>query len=204
MGARASALVTDMSQPLGRACGNALEVREAIEVLRGGGPADVRELTLELAAEMLRLAGTAAAECRETARRALDDGRAWDRFVDLVAAQGGDVSAVDDPARLPRAPVVAPVVAARGGTLSAVDTFALGELLVRIGAGRRRKEDPVDPAVGVVVLRRLGERVGAGEAIAELHLAAETPWALARASSCFTLGEGAAAPALLIERIESD
>lgn len=204
MGARASALVTDMSQPLGRACGNALEVREAIEVLRGGGPVDVRELTIELAAEMLRLAGTAAAECRETARRALDDGRAWDRFVDLVAAQGGDVSAVDDPARLPRAPVVAPVVAARDGTLSAVDTFALGELLVRVGAGRRRKEDPVDPAVGLVVLRRVGERVGAGETIAELHLAAEAPWAAARAASCFTLGEGAAAPALLIERIESD
>jgi thymidine phosphorylase len=109
-GKRASALVTNMDQPLGRAIGNALEVSESIEILRGQGPADVRELTLALAAEMLVLAGLApdAANGRTRAEAALASGAALEKFRAIVAAQGGEASVVDDPARLPAAPNVAP------------------------------------------------------------------------------------------------
>jgi pyrimidine-nucleoside phosphorylase len=206
LGATAGALVTDMSQPLGRACGNAIEVREAVEVLRGGGPEDVRALTLDLAAMMLKLAGAADDEAtgRNAARAALDDGRAWARFVELVRAQGGDPAAVEHPDRLPGAPHVREVRADRSGVLAAVDTFALGELLVGIGAGRRRKEDVVDPAVGIVIHRRLGEAVRPGEPLAELHLRDDDRAPIAATAGCFTISDGPRpAPALVIERVEA-
>jgi pyrimidine-nucleoside phosphorylase len=204
LGAAAEALVTDMEQPLGTAVGNALEVEEAVEVLRGGGPADTRELTLELAAVMLRLAGAdpGAAAARARAERALGSGAAWERFLELVRAQGGDPAAVERRGGLPRAPHVATVSAGRAGTLAAVDTFALGELMVSIGTGRRAKEDAIDPAVGMRVRCRIGDAVGAGEALAELHLRAPDPGAVARAAACFRIGDGEASPRpLVLERV---
>uniref|UniRef100_A0A832I504 Thymidine phosphorylase n=1 Tax=Eiseniibacteriota bacterium TaxID=2212470 RepID=A0A832I504_UNCEI len=203
-GASASALVTDMAQPLGAACGNALEVAEACEVLQGAGPADVRALTLALAGEMLHLAGAAPdpAAGRATATAVLDDGRAWARFLALVEAQGGDAAALERPQRLPRAPLAVEVPARRPGCVAAVDTFGLGELLVAIGAGRRRKEDEVHPGVGLVVRRRVGDPVRVGETLATLHLAAEDPAAVARAAACFSIAdEPAAPPALVLERV---
>src|SRR5262249_31838654 len=139
LGARAGALITDMSQPLGVAAGNALEVRESVEVLRGGGPAAVRELTIELAARMLGLSGAArdASAARQSAERALASGAAWERFVAMVKAQGGNAASVERADGLPRAPVVAEVKAQRAGTITAIDTFRLGELIVAIGGGRR-------------------------------------------------------------------
>jgi pyrimidine-nucleoside phosphorylase len=203
-GRASAALVTDMSQPLGQAAGNALEVREAIETLRGGGPADVRALTLELAALMLRRAGAEAdpRAAGERAARSLDSGAAWQKFVAMVAAQGGDASAVEHPERLPRAPVVLPVAAPRDGLLAAVDTFALGELGVEIGAGRRALEDAVDPRVGFVIRARIGDRVAAGEALAEAHLSSERPDVVARAALCFEVRDEGAAPPLVIERMD--
>ena len=204
LGRRAAARVTDMSQPLGAAVGNALEVEESIAVLRGAGPPDVRALTLELAALMLSLSGAdPGAEAAARAARALDSGEAWERFVLLVGAQGGDPASVEHPGRLPTAPVVRAVVAARSGVLEAVDNFALGELVVAIGGGRRAKEDEVDPRVGLRVLRRIGDRVRAGDPLAELHLAAEDASAVARARDLFRVGDGPApAPELVIERVE--
>jgi len=174
MGKRASALVTDMNQPLGAACGNALEVRESIETLRGGGPADVRELTLALAAEMLVLAGidpdVAAARTRAT--RALDDGSALDVFRRVAEAQGGDPRAIDDPDQyLARAPRQLPVRATADGFVTAIDAYAVGEAIVALGGGRRAAADRVDPAVGIVFERKVGDAVKAGETLAIVHAA---------------------------------
>ncbi len=203
LGRKAAAYVTDMNQPLGAACGNALEVREAVEVLRGRGPADVRALTIELAAAMLALAG--AEPTLEAARvrtaRSLDGGAAWATFIAMVRAQGGDAKRLE--AGLETAPVVVEAKAARSGALAAVDTRALGECVVAIGGGRRAKEDAVDPHVGLMVRKRLGDRVAAGEVLAEAHLAREDSAAVARVRECFTIADAApAAPALILERIE--
>lgn len=204
LGANASALVTDMNWPLGAAAGNALEVREACETLRGGGPADTRTLTLDLAAEMLRLAGAEAdtASARRRAEACLDSGKAWERFLEMVRAQGGDATALEPAMSLHPAPVVTPVPSPSDGVVAACDCFAAGELVVALGGGRRAKEDAIDPRVGVVVRCRPGDRVRRGDALAELHLAAEDPGAVARAAACFRIAEAAPAPGpLVLERI---
>ena len=203
LGHKASAFVTGMNQPLGAACGNALEVGESVEVLRGGGPKDVRALTIELAAAMLALAGAERTidAARARATRGIDDGSAWARFLELVSAQGGDARRVET--GLPRAPVVLEAKSRRTGVLSDVDTRGLGEAVVAIGGGRRAKEDVVDPRVGLMVRRRLGDRVAAGEVLAEVHLARADPGAVERIEACFTIADVApAAPALIIERVE--
>jgi pyrimidine-nucleoside phosphorylase len=194
-----------MSQPLGECVGNALEVRESIDVLRGKGPADVRELTLALAARMLVLAGRETSDdaARARAEQALASGRAWQRFLALVEAQGGDPRALDreDPA-LARAPVVAPVTAPRSGWLTAVRTFALGEEVVRMGGGRLAKEDRIDPAVGMVVRKRIGDRIEAGDVLAEAHLARASDDGVARVRGCFVIGdETPSPPELILERV---
>ncbi len=205
LGRRGVAMVTDMNQPLGMAVGNALEVRESVEVLLGRGPADVRELTLELAAAMLACAGSVPdlAEARERARHALDSGGAWLRFLAMVEAQGGDRGSVERPEGLPRAPVRMQAKAARSGRIQSIDTFGLGELGVALGAGRRAKEDAVDPRVGFMIHARLGAQVKAGDTLAELHLANEDSGAAARAAACFTIGEGTPTlQPLIVERVE--
>jgi pyrimidine-nucleoside phosphorylase len=203
LGANAAALITDMSWPLGGAVGNALEVREACETLRGGGPADTRALTLDLAAIMLRLAGAADdATARARAERALDSGAAWSKWLELIEAQGGDPKSVENASRLHPAPIVAMVPAASDGVLAGCDSFALGELVVAIGGGRRAKEDAIDPRVGLVVLRRPGDRVKAGEPLAELHLAGPDDGAVERAAACLTIAGAAPSPQpLVLERI---
>jgi pyrimidine-nucleoside phosphorylase/thymidine phosphorylase len=204
LGARAAALVTDMSQPLGRAVGNAIEMREAIDMLRGGGPSDLRELTLELATAMLIEAGAAAdpAAGRAAAERSLASGAAWERFLAMVEAQGGDPGSVERPERLPAAPVRAAVAASRAGRVTSIDTFALGELVVAIGGGRRAKDDAVDPRVGLVMAARLGDSVAVGQALVELHLARPDASATERAARCFTIEErDARIPPLVLERV---
>ena len=205
LGARAGALVTDMSQPLGVAAGNALEVAESIDVLKGNGSSDVRALTLELAALMLERSGAERDRGAGLARatRALDSGDAWERFVAMVRAQGGDAAAVETPERLPRAPHVLVVKADRSGVLSAVRTYALGELVVRLGGGRVAKEDDVDPRVGVRVLRRIGDAIASGDTLVEVHASGDDPGLAAHARACFVIeGRAAEPPALILERID--
>jgi pyrimidine-nucleoside phosphorylase/thymidine phosphorylase len=205
MGKRATALVTNMDQPLGHAIGNALEVSESIDVLRGGGPADVRELTLALAAEMLVLAGVSGEvpAGRARAEQALASGAALEKFRAIVTAQGGDAAAIDDPSRLPRAPHVVPVPAQGAGFVEAIDAYALGELVVHLGGGRTRKEDAVDPAVGIVLAKKVGDRVEAGEPLAHLHLRFAEAGELARtlASAYRITGAKSALPELVLERL---
>jgi pyrimidine-nucleoside phosphorylase len=188
-GKRTVALLTRMDEPIGIAVGNANEVHESIDVLRGGGPVDTRALTIALGAEMLVLAGAAADSSAGAVRiaRALDDGTALERFRRIVAAQGGDSRVCDDPARvLPRAPETSEVVASHAGVIVAVDAEAVGNAVVVLGGGRRKKEDSVDPGVGVSMKVRLGEAVEAGQPLALVHhrggaLAAEAAAIVGRA-----------------------
>ncbi|HXF81943.1 MAG TPA: pyrimidine-nucleoside phosphorylase [bacterium] len=183
VGRQTVAVISDMEQPLGFAVGNAVEVREAIETLRGEGPSDLRELCLALGAEMLALARVARSPEQGRARLegALSRGEALAKFRELVRAQGGDPEVIDRPGRLPQAPVVAPVPAPAAGSVAAIDAQAVGLTAMRLGAGRRRKEDAIDPRVGVVLRRKVGDPVRPGEPIADVHAA--TPEEAARAVS---------------------
>ena len=201
MGRRAVALVTDMDQPLGLAVGNALEVVESIAVLRGGGPPDVRALTLALASEMLLLAGIEddAGHALERATRALDGGQALEKFRAVVAAQGGDPRAIDDPAILARAARTVPVTAARDGSVTAIDAYAVGEALVALGGGRRRAEDAIDPSVGIVFEKKVGDAVKAGETVAVVHAGAGGPDEVVEAlGRAVEIGDTAPVPAPLV------
>ncbi len=199
------ALITDMSHPIGRTIGNALETREAIEILRGEGPADTRELTLLLGAEMLVLGRRARGlrEARRTLEKALADGSALERFARMVKAHGGDPRVADDPGRLPQARVRVPVLARRSGVLADVDPLELGWVAVGLGAGRTRADQAVDATAGVELCHAVGERVERGEPLAYLCGAKRSliEAQRARAERAFRIGTRARRPPLVIERI---
>jgi thymidine phosphorylase len=192
-----TALLTDMSVPLGRAVGNALEVAESVEVLRGGGPADVVALTVALAREMLALAGIADVDPAEV----LASGAAYPVWERMIAAQGGDPSAP-----LPAATHVEPVLAARSGVLRSCDALAVGVAAWRLGAGRARKEDAVQSAAGVRLLASPGDVVSAGQPLLELHT--DTPDAVPGARAALSDGlviadEPTARVPLLLDTVRS-
>ncbi|OKI42239.1 thymidine phosphorylase [Micromonospora sp. CB01531] len=194
-GVRTVALLTDMSTPLGLAVGNAVEVTESVEVLAGGGPADVVELTLALAREMLDAAGLPDAD----PAAALRDGRAMDAWRTMIRAQGGDPDAP-----MPTANEVEVVRAAEDGYVAEVDAYAIGVAAWRLGAGRARKEDPVSIPAGVVLHKRPGDRVRVGEPLYELRAehAERIPAALAEAQRAVRIAPDAPAVApLVIDRI---
>lgn len=170
-GRRCTALLSDMNQPLGQAVGNALEVREAIETLQGRGPADFREHCLVVAAHMLVLGqkATDEAEGRAMAAKALERGEGWERFKALVAAQGGDVGFIEEPHRLPKARLVETVPSPRGGYVSQINARMVGETAVVLGAGREKKGDPIDHAVGVEIFKKVGDRVERGQPLFTVH-----------------------------------
>jgi pyrimidine-nucleoside phosphorylase len=182
-------LITDMEQPLGHAVGNALEVREAYETLGGGGPPDFRELVIVSATQLLALSdlGLDEAAARERVITSLGDGSALAAYDTWIRAQGGD----PDPALLPRAPVVRDVPAPATGFVREVHAREIALAATELGAGRERKEDPVDHAVGVVCLAKHGERVEPGQPLAEIHardeVAAET--AEAALLSAYAIGD---------------
>jgi pyrimidine-nucleoside phosphorylase len=202
-GKRVTCVLTDMNAPIGRAVGNALEIRESIEVLSGAGPADTRELTVVLGGEMLVLGGVATSADDGQARiaRALDDGSALALFRRVVAAQGGDPRVCDAPADvLPRATSRLPLTAPRAGAIASIDAERIGLAALVLGAGRRTKEESVDPAAGIVLDVAVGARVAAGQALCRFHLgplAEREPERVARAvelaSGAFAIGDAAAA-----------
>ena len=164
-------LLTAMDRPLGNACGNALEVRECLDTLRGGGPADLWTVTEALAIEMLLLARPELSSdaARTILRAAIDNGAALDRFRQIVIAQGGDVGVIDAPERLPRATHVGEVVAQHAGVVQAIPPRAVGHAIIALGGGRTTADDVVDPAVGVVFAVRVGDRVVVGQPLATVH-----------------------------------
>jgi len=181
-GRKTVALLSDMNQPLGAAVGNALEVIEAIETLRGGGPVDFREHCLHVAAHMLVLGQRAKdlAEGRAMAEKSITDGSALEKLRVLVQAQGGDASYVDDVSKFERAKYVEVVNAPRNGFISQVHARIVGEASVALGAGRSKKGDPVDHAVGFVIHKKVGDKVQEGEPLFEIHANDEAKLAEAR------------------------
>ncbi|MBO2533676.1 MAG: thymidine phosphorylase, partial [Thermoactinomycetaceae bacterium] len=171
LGRRTTAVISDMSQPLGHAVGNALEVREAIETLRGEGPKDLEELCLTLGGQMVMLAGKAgsAEEAEEKLREVLRSGKALEKFREWIASQGGDPKAVDDPDRLPRAAHQIPVPAKEKGVVAEIVTDQIGIAAMMLGAGRTTKESEIDLSVGLVLHKKIGDPVEKGEPLATIH-----------------------------------
>lgn len=197
LGVTAEALLTDMNQPLGPALGTACEVRAAREVLEGGGGGDLREVTLRLAQQAMVLRGRPAGQAREELETAISDGRALTAWERLVLAHGGD----PDPNRLPRPAHTAQVTAAEGGWLVGVAADRLGRVAADLGAGRRRREQGLAYGGGVVVQVRLGDRIEAGQPLAEVQIGERTvdlDGILARVASAFEFGADRVEPPLLV------
>jgi pyrimidine-nucleoside phosphorylase len=205
VGRRVSAVISDMSQPLGRAVGNALETAEAIDTLRGKGPRDFWEHCLAIAEQMLVLGGQAAgpADARSTLVQAMESGRALEKFMEWVAAQGGSTSVLDDPPRLARASLIRPVPAPRPGVIAGIDAMQVGLAAVDLGAGRLKKGEPVDHAVGVVLEGKVGDRAAAGETLFTIHANGEVALASAqsRLLDAYTWAENEIAPPPLVYQV---
>lgn len=196
MGVRTTALLTDMNQPLGRMCGNAVEVLESIDVLKGGGPADVRLLTLELCADLLVSTGVEKTLKDAVNRCAglLDDGSAFERYCRMVRAQGGDPDAKLHVAK------ATDLVADKDGVVSAMDTEALGLVIISLGGGRRKMGDPIDHSVGLEMLVRVGDRVSRGTPLVKIY--AEQPEVVIPSlRAAIQISETGVAPELIVERI---
>jgi pyrimidine-nucleoside phosphorylase len=181
-GRQTVALISDMNQPLGHAVGNALEVKEAIATLKGGGPADFWAHGRDVAGQLLLLAGKAESldEARRLADAARESGRALAKFRQMVEAQGGDGRQVDEPDRLPDARLTGEVRAPRGGWISAIDAGEIGWISVRLGGGRQVKGESIDHAVGLIVPAKVGDRVAQGDLLATIHANDEAKLAAAQ------------------------
>ena len=205
-GRQAAALLTDMSQPLGKAVGNGLELREAIETLQGNGPSDVAEIALALGAELLVMAGQAEDpdDGADRLHRHIEDGSAFERFRTMIRSQGGDLGPVDDVGRLPQADERLPIEAPSAGVVHALNARAIGEAANLLGAGRSEKGQSIDHAVGVELVAKVGDAVEQGEPIAYLHVndRANVSTATERLTSALDVGdESVEAPTLVHERV---
>ena len=195
------AYVTDMEQPLGRAVGNALEVREAIETLAGRGPSDLEALSLRLGSEMLRMASAPPTDLR----RLLSDGTALRKFAQLVEAQSGDPRVVDDVSRLPSAPVQRSVAAGESGQVAAIDALEIALAGKSLGAGRDRKDAAIDLAVGIVLQKKVGDAVQRGEPLATVHARTDqaAQQVATRVARAFRVAASARPRPLLLRRISA-
>lgn len=199
---RSSALITDMNQPLGRAVGNALEVIETVETLQGRGPADIVELTLALGTKMLLLAGAAAdaGSARRQLLGKISSGEALERFGLMVRLHGGDADSLNRPDELVRADIKQPVPAGSAGYLHEVNAELIGRAAVALGAGRSKLEDKIDPSVGIICLKKIGDSVERGEPLALIYANSEERLAFAKplVIKAFQVMEPAVEPPKLI------
>jgi pyrimidine-nucleoside phosphorylase len=196
------AYLTAMDRPLGHACGNSLEVAEAIDVLKGGGPPDLIEVTMTLGGAMLVLATVASTleAARTLMLDAINSGMALRKFEEIVAAQGGDTGVVLDPTRLPYAPHDETFVAKREGVVQTVDPRAIGYGVITLGGGRQNMEDRVDPSVGFVITAKPGNRVTKGQPLATIHARSEEDLAVGRSilEGAIVIGDSADPPLPLV------
>jgi pyrimidine-nucleoside phosphorylase len=170
VGRKTIALITDMDRPLGSAIGNAVEISEVCQTLKGHGPADLTEICIDLAANMLFLAGKGSIEdCKKTAMQEIENGEAFKKLKEMVAAQGGDTSVLDDNAKFEQAKVKHEVLAQSEGYLYAMNTEQCGIASVELGAGREKKEDSIDFSAGIMLRKKIGDYVQKGEAIADFY-----------------------------------
>ncbi len=207
LGLKTSALITQMNQPLGTTVGNALEVRETIDILKGGGPADTRDVTIELGAEMLVLAGVSPTEeqARTTLSELLSSGRALAKFTEWIEAQGGDPRIVDDPSVLASAPGLDIFKAPASGVAQSMNVRQIGVAANMLGAGRMKTTDEVDPAVGLEVFVNVGDRIDAGQELVRIHHRDGKGLEECRRllAESFVFGEEAAAPLpLIVDRVQ--
>jgi pyrimidine-nucleoside phosphorylase len=205
-GTTTSALITDMSQPLGKAVGNANEMAESIAVLHGGGPPDVVELVMSLGAEMLTQTGVSAdtAAARDALGEAISSGRAFEKLVKVVTAQGGDPACLHDPSLLPSADHELVITAEHDGVVERCNAFDIGVAAVRLGAGRAVMDDVIDPAVGLTIEARIGMEVAAGDPLVRIHYNDEGRVGEAErlVRRALVIGDGpAAVPTLIHEEI---
>jgi pyrimidine-nucleoside phosphorylase len=200
-GVEVNALITDMDQPLGNMVGNSNEIAESIDVLEGNGPADLTEITIALAEEMVRVADLDDPEGR--VEKALSSGAAMEKFLCMVEAHDGDPRIVEDRSLLPMATETTAIEAPRSGYVARCDARAIGIAAMRLGAGRTRKEDDVDPGVGIELHAKVGAEVSEGDVLCVLtHRAGDISDALERARTAFEIGDEAPAETPLIrERI---
>ena len=207
-GRKVAALITDMDTPLGHNIGNSLEVIESVEVLKGHGPADLTEVCYQLAANMLYLAGKGSLEeCRRMAEEAVASGAAYEKLKQMFAAQGGDVSVLDDPDKFQKAKFSRPLLAAESGYLVRMNTEMVGNASVCLGAGRITKEDTIDFAAGIVLHKKTGDKVEAGECLATLYADHEEKFAAAEEMfrAALTFGpEPEPVPALVMARVTKE
>ena len=169
-GRKMAAVISDMDTPLGRNIGNALEVKEAVEVLLGGGPEDLKEVCLTLAANMISLSlGIDITEAFSMAKDALESGKAYRKLKEFISAQGGDINRIEDPDTLPKASIVYDVLAPESGYITGMQAETIGSASVILGAGREKKDDIIDYSAGIVLLKKTGDKAEKGEKIAELH-----------------------------------
>ena len=205
-GRKMAALITDMDQPLGHAVGNALEVKEAVACLKGEYGGDLLELCLAIGGKILLLGGLAGteAEARNMLQSKIDDGSALEKLLSFVSAQGGDPRAIHDTSLLPTAPVQYAVLSEEDGYVNRIDAEAVGLVSLYLGGGRAEKDDIIDPAVGLVLEKKLGEHVAAGERLATIHAAsqADAEAAGARLRACYSITSAQPAPRQLIKGTE--
>lgn len=211
-GRQVTALITGMDQPLGRAVGHTLEVAEAIATLHGAGPQDFQELVERVAVEMILLAGEEnnrpdQAAAVDQVQRAIESGRAFEKFRAFIIAQGGDPSQVDDPSTLPVAPVIVPVPAPHAGVVTGIDALEVGLTVVALGGGRKAKGDPIDHRVGVICQAKVGDRVEVEAPLCIVHAgddqSAQT--AVKRLQTAYTLEDRSmSAPSIILDRVSSN
>jgi pyrimidine-nucleoside phosphorylase len=205
VGRKVRAVLSSMEQPLGYAVGNALEVKEAVATLQGQGPADLLELAFILGSQLLEMSGRAQneTEARIQLKQALDSGAAFAKYKAFVANQGGDTSVLDHPEQLPQAPFIEELAAPQGGYIKAMDAEEIGIAAHELGAGRKVKTDPIDPAVGLVLHRKVGEAVKAGEPLVQIHARSrEAAEAIKPALlAAYSFSEAPINPPKLIDRI---
>ena len=171
VGRKVAAVLSDMNQPLGAAVGNALEVREAIDTLHGGGPADFREHCLTVGGKMVELAGQASnlEEGRQLLARSLDNGQTWAKFVEWITAQGGDQKQLENPDTLPTASLIETVYAPHTGYIAGINAAEVGKISVELGGGRHKKSDPIDYSVGLICHAKVGAQLSANDPLLTIH-----------------------------------
>jgi len=206
MGKQVIALITEMDQPLGRTIGNALEVKEAVEMLRNQAPADYTEVTMALTAEMLVLGEVSKSpdEARRKLQQVIDNGSAEKKLCEIVKAQGGDPAAITDLSKLPKARQTIAVEATQNGFVTSIHSEAMGLAAMSLGAGREKTTDVIDPGVGFVLEKKVGDRVSIGEPLVTIHFNDEARVPDVKRRIVGAYGIGAAAPqqrALIIERL---
>jgi pyrimidine-nucleoside phosphorylase len=204
-GVETIAFITSMDQPLGNEVGNANEIAESIDVLHGHGPADVTELTLLFGEAMLKLAGIGGG--RPVLESAIESGAAFDKFVEITAAHGGDIAMIKDPGLLPKAALTDTITASQAGIVSRCDALTIGIAATRLGAGRETKKDVIDPGVGVTLTAKIGDEVAAGDPLAVVRYNNPSRWHSQKAflSTAWEIGHAKAKkPDLVLETVRHD